>query len=159
MGDDSGHPGFLPESRDNGCQGLLAFFRIRRWEALNHQDDAIHEWRPKTADQLLPDCFRVAALDTGGRLKVALGVKRERKKRYYGGKHYTSRPEMAHTHETHDVIPNRCKRRDIDTPASIEELQRQSSLAGEDRPSQGSPAWRSESVKLVSSDEVAQFLV
>jgi hypothetical protein len=40
---------------------------------------------------------------------MALGVKREWKKRNGGGKDYPGRPETAHMHETYDVIQNRCQ--------------------------------------------------
>jgi hypothetical protein len=88
---------------------LLAFLRIRGWESLNHHDHAVNEWRTKTTGQLLPDTFRFATFDTGCRLQMALGVKREWKKRNGGGKDYPGRPETAHMHETYDVIQNRCQ--------------------------------------------------
>ena len=122
MGNDSGDAGFFSQSRHDGCQRLLAFLGIRGREALNHQDDAIHEWRAKTAYQLLPDSFRFAALDTGCRLQMALGVKREWKKRYDGAKDYTGHPETAHMHETHDVIQNRRSEGTLTSSAGIEGL-------------------------------------
>jgi len=61
----------------------------------------------KAAYQLLPDSFRLTTLDAGGRLQVALGVKREWKKGQDGEEDYTGQPETAHMHETHNVIENR----------------------------------------------------
>ena len=40
----------------------------------------------KPVDKLLPDSLRFAPFDTGCRLQMALGVKREWKKRYDGSK-------------------------------------------------------------------------
>ena len=86
----------------NACSPSL---RIRGRESLNHQDHAVNEWRTKTAGQLLPDSLRFAAFDAGCRLQMALGVKREWKKRNDGGKDYPGHPEAARMHETHDFIP------------------------------------------------------
>ena len=83
---------------------MLAFLRIRRRKSLDHQDHAVNEWRTKTIGQLLPDSFRLATFDTGCRLQMALGVKREWKKCDGGGKDDPGHPETAHMHETHDVI-------------------------------------------------------
>src|SRR5271170_1060329 len=107
MGDDSGDAGFLSQSGDNGRERLLAFLRISGWESLDHQDYAVNEWRTKASGQLLPDTLGFAAFDTGRRLQMALGVKREWKKRKGGGEDYSGHPERAHIHETHDVIQNR----------------------------------------------------
>jgi hypothetical protein len=57
----------------------------------------------KATFQLLPDTFRFAAFDTGCRLQVALGVKREWKKRNGGGKDYSGHPETADMHKTNDT--------------------------------------------------------
>jgi hypothetical protein len=40
---------------------------------------------------------------------MALGVKREWKKRNGGGKDYPGHPETAHMHETYDVIQDCCQ--------------------------------------------------
>src|ERR1700733_14520405 len=61
----------------------------------------------KTTDQLVPDSLRFATFDAGCRLQMALGVKRERKKRNDGGKDYSGNPETAQVHESHDVIQDR----------------------------------------------------
>jgi hypothetical protein len=45
---------------------------------------------------------------------MALGVKREWKKRYDGSKDYPGHPETPHMHETHIVIQNRRRIRDVD---------------------------------------------
>ncbi len=86
MGDYSGDAGLLFQCSHNGYQGLLAFFGVRGWEPLDHEDDAVNEWRMKTSVQVLPDDFRFATFDTGGCLQMALGVKREWEKRNGGGK-------------------------------------------------------------------------
>jgi hypothetical protein len=86
MGDDAGDAGYISEGRYDCCQGLLTLFGVRGWESLDHQDHAVNERRTKTSVQLLPDSFGFAAFDTGRRLQVALGVKREREKRDGGGK-------------------------------------------------------------------------
>jgi hypothetical protein len=54
----------------------------------------------KAAAQLLPDSFRLAPFNAGCRLKMALGVKREWKKRNDGDKDDPGHPETAHMHET-----------------------------------------------------------
>ncbi len=73
----------------NGCSPSR---RIGRRESLNDQDHAVNKRRTKTVNKLLPDNLCFAPFDTGCRLQMALGVKREWKKRYDGSKDYPRPP-------------------------------------------------------------------
>jgi hypothetical protein len=86
---------------------LLALFRVRQWESLNHQDHAVNEWRTKTTSQFLRNRFRFATFDAGCGLQMALGVKGKWKKRKDGRKDYPGQPKTAQMHAIHDVMQNR----------------------------------------------------
>jgi hypothetical protein len=58
----------------------------------------------KTTDKCLSDSLRFAAFDAGCRLQMAFRVKGEWKKRNDGGEDYSSKPQTAYVHETHNVI-------------------------------------------------------
>ena len=73
--DDGGDAGLVFECGFHGFQRLCAFGRIRGRNNLNNQDYTIHEGRMKASGKLLLDRFRLATLNPGCRLHVALGVK------------------------------------------------------------------------------------
>jgi hypothetical protein len=78
----------------------------------------------KTTDKLLPDGLRFTPFYTGCRLQMALGVKREWKKRNDNGKDYPGDPKTAHIHEFHDVIQNSRQLGDIPLSVCIKTLRR-----------------------------------
>jgi hypothetical protein len=93
----------------------------------------------KTTGQLLPDRFRIATFDPGCRFQMALGVKREWKKRNDGGKDYAGHPEAPHMHETHDVLKSRGQlSENAHSPAASKDFRRRSRCLYRDRSVRGS---------------------
>ena len=76
----------------------------------------------KTTDEVLLDGLRLATLNPGRGLQMALGVERERQKRNDGGQDHAGRPQTANVHESHDVTPNCGKLVDMPFPDGIKQF-------------------------------------
>src|SRR5581483_1534809 len=75
VGDDAGDARLVSQAGRDGCERLLSLVGVGRRQALNDEHDAVNKGGMKTGAQLLPDGFRLAAFDAGGRLQMAFGVK------------------------------------------------------------------------------------